>query len=102
MRGGDDFRWADFLSPSTARSRGAAGKRSKIERKSFCLFYIKMGLEAALGAAWQNSRQYKHLLYFLIFSIIKNDCFCIFNQVNLTGAGVGFFNKTGAEIASRE
>ena len=41
-----------------------------------------------------------HLRYFCIFSVMKNDIFCIFYQVNLTVVGV--LNRTGAELGYME
>ena len=47
------------------------GRNNFSEGKSFFMLLIRAG----------------HLLYFLIFPIIKND-FCIFCQTNLTGSGL--------------
>ena len=44
---------------------------------------------------WSIVNRAEHFRYFLIFSQIKND-FCIF--IKLIWLGVGFLNRTGAEI----
>ena len=41
-----------------------------------------------------------HLGYFLIFSLMKNDIFCIYYQVNLIRGRL--LNGSGAEIGYRE
>ena len=54
----------------------------------------------ATGGCWAEPGATLKIFYFdkvfLVFSIMKNDIFCIFYQVNLTGSG--FLNRTGAEI----
>ena len=57
---------------------------------------VKVGKVPGGGKKWQPETRAGHFRYFLVFSIIKNDLLAFF--IKLIWLGVGFLNRSGAEI----